>query len=322
MIDLDDVRGAAARLDGVARRTPVCTSSSLDRLVGGRVLLKAETFQRTGSFKFRGAFNRIASLPPAARGRGVIAFSSGNHAQAVALAAALLGTTATVVMPADAPAVKLAATRHYGAEVVTFDRRREDREAIGARLARERGLTLVHPFDQPEIMAGQGTAALELVEAAERLDVLLAPVSGGGLIAGCATAVRALCPQARVIGVEPAAGDDYARSLAAGHRVSIDLPDTIADALRLTTPGALTFEINRALLHDVLTVTDPDLVRAMAFAFERLKLVVEPGGAAGLAALLAGRVPLQGDERIGVILSGGNVDRATFAQLLDRWPSG
>jgi threonine dehydratase len=316
MIDIDDVYRAAARIEGVAHRTPTITSRSLDQTVGAHVYLKAEPLQRTGSFKFRGAFNKIASLSPEEREGGVLAFSSGNHAQAVALAARLLETSATIVMPADAPALKLAATRHYGAEVITYDRYREDREAIGGRIARERGLTLVPPFDDLEVIAGQGTAALELIDDAPGLDVLLAPVSGGGLVAGCGTAVKALCPGVRVIGVEPQAGDDYARSLAAGRRVSIAIPETIADSLRLTSPGELTFAINQSVLDGVLTVSDNELIAAMRFAFERLKLVLEPGGAAALAALLAHRVELAGDTRVCVILSGGNVDPATFSDLL------
>jgi threo-3-hydroxy-L-aspartate ammonia-lyase len=282
--------------------------------VGASILLKAELFQRTGSFKFRGAYNKIASIPPEARARGVVAFSSGNHAQAVALAASLLGAPATIVMPSDAPQLKLAATQGYGAEVVTYDRYGQDREQIGRQIAEERGLTLVPPYDDPLVIAGQGTAGLELIEDAGELDVLVAPVSGGGLIAGCATAVKALCPAARVIGVEPEAGDDYRQSLAAGRRIAIDVPRTIADALQVTSPGELTFAINRELLDGVVTVSDAELVDAMRFAFERLKLVVEPGGAAGLAALLSGKI---GDKaRIGVILSGGNVDWGRFCQLL------
>lgn len=316
MIGIDDVRRAAARIDGVAHRTPTITSRSLDQAVGAHVFLKAEPFQRTGSFKFRGAFNKIASLSAEQRRAGVVAFSSGNHAQAVALAARLLETSATIVMPADAPALKLAATRDFGAEVITYDRYREDREEIGGRIARERGLTLVRPFDDLDVIAGQGTSALELIDDAPGLDLLLAPVSGGGLIAGCATAVKALCPGARVIGVEPEAGDDYMRSLAAGHRVSIAIPETIADSLRLTSPGELTFAINQTLLDGVVTVSDVELIAAMRFAFERLKLVLEPGGAAGLAALLAHRVELAGNPRVGVILSGGNVDPAAFSRLL------
>jgi threo-3-hydroxy-L-aspartate ammonia-lyase len=315
-VTIADVEAAARRLAGVAVVTPVLESEALNDRAGVRLLVKAEPLQRTGSFKFRGAFNKIAALPPEERQSGVLAFSSGNHAQAVALAARLLETSATIVMPADAPALKLTATRNYGAEVVTYDRYREDREEIGGRIARERGLALVRPFDDLEVIAGQGTAALELIGDAPGLDLLLAPVSGGGLIAGCATAAKTLCPGARVIGVEPQAGDDYARSLAAGRRVSIGIPDTIADALRLTTPGELTFAINQSLLDAVVTVSDAELIVAMRFAFERLKLVVEPGGAAALAALLAHRVELTGNSRVGVILSGGNVDPDTFAGLL------
>jgi threonine dehydratase len=316
MIGIDDVRAAAQRVEGVAHRTPVMTSRSLDGLAGARILLKAEPLQRTGSFKFRGAYNKIASISAPERERGVLAFSSGNHAQAVALAAKLLGTCATLVMPADAPAIKLAATRHYGAEVVTYDRYREDREEIGLTIARQRGLTLVRPFDDALVMAGQGTAALELVEDAGGLELLLAPVSGGGLIAGCAAAVKSLCPDARVIGVEPESGDDYRRSLAAGRRVAIDVPRTIADALQMTMPGELTFSVNRALLDGIVTVSDAELVEAMRFAFEYLKLVVEPGGAAALAAMLAHKVSVETTTRVGVILSGGNVDLARFCGLL------
>jgi threo-3-hydroxy-L-aspartate ammonia-lyase len=316
VLGIDDLYRAAARVDGVAHRTPVVTSRSLDSVVGARVLLKAESLQRTGSFKFRGAYNKIASLSADQRRAGVLAFSSGNHAGAVALAARLLGTAATIVMPGDAPVIKLTTTRHYGAEIITYDRRREDREQIAAAIARERELTVVRPFDDLDVIAGQGTAALELVEQSSNLDLLLAPVSGGGLIAGCATAVTALCPGARVFGVEPQAGDDHVRSLAAGRRVSIEVPETIADALRLTRPGEITFAINQRLLDGVLTVSDQELIGAMRFAFERLKLVLEPGGAAALAALLAHRVELGPDQRVGVILSGGNVDPATFCRLL------
>jgi threonine dehydratase len=315
MVALDDVRAASGRLSGVAHRTPVLSSRTLDARTGASVLLKAEVFQRTGSFKFRGAYNKIATLTPAERRAGVLAFSSGNHAQAVALAAALFDAPATVVMPEDAPEGKLVATRHYGVEVVTYDRYTEDREEIGRRLAAERGLTLVPPFDDPEVIAGQGTAALELVQDAGPVDVLLAPVSGGGLIAGCATAVKALAPQARVIGVEPEAGDDYRRSLAAGRRIEVPVPHTIADALQVAIPGVLTFEHNRRLLDGIVTVSDPQLIEAMRFCHERLKVVVEPGGAAALAAILSGAVKLKPGERAGVILSGGNVDVARFCAL-------
>ncbi len=297
-------------------RTPVITSRTLDERAGARVLLKAESLQHTGSFKFRGAYNKVISIPPGNRERGVLAFSSGNHAQAVALACSLLGTSATIVMPADAPAMKLAGTRQYGAEVVTYDRYAEDREQIGLRIAEQRGLTAVPPFDDPLVIAGQGTAALELVEQAGGLDLLLAPVGGGGLIAGCAIAVKAICPTARVIGVEPEAADDYRRSLAADRRIEIAVPRTIADALQLTMPGELTFAINRRLLDGIVTVSDAELVEAMRFGFERLKLVLEPGGAAGLAALLASTISAGADSRIGVILSGGNVDPGRFCELV------
>jgi len=316
VLTLDDVKAAADRLATVAYRTPVIRSRTLDQRTGARILLKAEPFQRAGSFKFRGAYNRISMIEPAQRRRGVVAFSSGNHAQAVALAARLLETPATILMPADAPAIKLAATRDYGAEVVTYDRYTEDREQIGEELVRRNGLTLVHPFDDPLVMAGQGTAALELVQDSAGIDLLLTPVGGGGLIAGCATAVKALCPDARIVGVEPEAGNDTRRSLAAGRRVAIEVPRTIADALQVTAPGRLTFEINRSLLEGVVTVSDAELVDAMRFCFERLKLVVEPSGVAGLAALLAGHVAPNAGERVGVILSGGNVDPARFCALL------
>ncbi|HEY6397153.1 MAG TPA: pyridoxal-phosphate dependent enzyme [Solirubrobacteraceae bacterium] len=313
---IDDVRAAAQRLEGVVIRTPVITSRTLDERAGAHVLLKAESLQHTGSFKFRGAYNKVVSIPPADRERGVLAFSSGNHAQAVALACSLLGAPATIVMPADAPAMKLAGTRQYGAEVVTYDRYTEDREQIGLRIAEQRGLTVVPPFDDPEVIAGQGTSALELVAQADGLDLLLAPVSGGGLVAGCALAVKAICPAAHVIGVEPEAGDDYRRSLAADRRIEIAVPRTIADALQVTMPGELTFAINRKLLDGIITVSDAELVEAMRFGFERLKLVLEPGGAAGLAALLAGKVSATADSRIGVILSGGNVDPGRFCELM------
>lgn len=316
VVGIDDVRIAARRQEGVAHRTPVITSRTLDGRVGARVLLKAEALQRTGSFKFRGAYNKIAALADEERKRGVVAPSSGNHAQAVALAASLLGAPATIVMPRDAPELKLAATKGYGAEVVTYDRYREDREQIAREMAEARGLTLVRPFDDPLVIAGQGTAALEFVEDLGGIDLFLVPVSGGGLIAGCATAAKALCPDARVIGVEPEAGDDYRRSLEAGRRIAIEVPHTVADALQVTAPGELTFEINRKLLDGIVTVSDGQLVEAMRFSFERLKLVLEPGGAAGLAALLAEKVALAGSERVGVVLSGGNVDPERFGELL------
>jgi threonine dehydratase len=316
VIGLSDVRAAAARLAGVARRTPVLTSDALDERSGGTVLLKAENLQRTGSFKIRGAYNRISTLPPDALARGVAAYSSGNHAQAVALAARLCGTHATILMPADAPPEKLAATRDHGAEVLTYDRYRDDREAMGEELASGRGLTLVKPFDDPTVMAGQGTAALELVKDAGPLDLLLAPVGGGGLVAGSATAARGLDEATHVIGVEPEAGDDHRRSLEAGERVALpEVPATIADGLQARTPGALPFEINRTLLDGVVTVADVEIVRAMLFGFEQLKVVLEPSGAVALAAVLSGKAGDIAGRRTGVILSGGNVASARFAAL-------
>jgi threonine dehydratase len=276
-----------------------------------------ESLQRGGSFKFRGAYSRISLLSPVELRRGVVAYSSGNHAQAVALAASLLGSGAVIVMPEDAPPEKVSATRGYGAEVLTYDRYSEDRAAIGAALAAERSLTLVPPYDDLDVMAGQGTAGFELVEDAGPLDVLVAPVSGGGLIAGCATAARALGPDTRVVGVEPEAGDDTRRSLAEGRRVRLgSVPRTIADGLQVDTPGELTFPLNRQLVDAVVTVSDAELVDAMAFLFERMKAVVEPSGAAGVAALLAGRIPAVDGRRVGVIVSGGNVSPARFAELL------
>jgi threonine dehydratase len=310
VISRADVERAAARLAGVANRTPVFTSRTLDERVGAHVFLKAESFQRGGAFKFRGAYNAISQLD----GDGVAAFSSGNHAQAVAIAARLLGKRAVILMPLDTPSAKLEATRGYGAEVVTYDRYAEDREALGRALAHERGLALVPPYDDPAVIAGQGTAALELLEEAGPLDVLVAPVGGGGLISGCATAVDG---RARVVGVEPEAGDDTRRSLEAGERVAIDVPRTIADGLQATAPGRLTFEINRELLDGVVTVSDSEIVDAMAFLFDRMKLVVEPSGAIGVAALLEGRIDTSGG-RVGVILSGGNVGLERFLELLAR----
>jgi threonine dehydratase len=314
LISLGDVEAAAARLAGVAHRTPVVSSRTLDSRAGARVYMKAENLQRAGAFKFRGAYNKISSLEEGERARGVAAFSSGNHAQAVALAASLVGTKAVILMPDDAPSAKREATLGYGAEVVGYDRWTQDREALGTALAEERGLTLVPPYDDPLVMAGQGTAALELLEEVPDLDVLVAPVSGGGLIAGCATAATALRPEIRVVGIEPEAGDDTRRSLAEGRRVEIPVPRTIADGLQVNSPGKLTFEVNRRLVDAIETVSDLELVAAMEFLFDRCKLVVEPSGAAGVAALLAGKLDVEG-RRVGVILSGGNVGLARFREL-------
>jgi threonine dehydratase len=314
-LELEDVERAARRLAGVAHRTPVLTSRTLDERTSSRVHVKAECFQRGGAFKFRGAYNKVSSLGEDALRRGVLAYSSGNHAQAVAIAAALLGTRATIVMPEDAPAAKLEATHGYGAEIVTYDRWTESREEIGAGLAAERGLELVRPYDDPLVMAGQGTVALELLEDVPDLEVLLVPVSGGGLVAGCSTVAKALRPGIHVVGVEPEAGDDTNRSLAAGRRVRIDVPRTIADGLQATEPGELTFEVNRQRVDEIVTVSDDEIVEAMVFVFDRLKLVAEPSGAVGVAALLRGKLRAR-DRSVGVVVSGGNVGAARFAELV------
>ena len=314
MIELDDVRRAAARLDGVAHRTPVVTSRTLDERTGARVRLKPENLQRIGAFKFRGAYNTVTQLDPADRARGVVTASSGNHAQALALSAALHDVPATILMPEDAPPSKAAATEGYGARILRFDRYASDREELLHELAEREGLTIVHPYDDERIMAGQGTATLELIEDGGPLDLLLVPVGGGGLIAGSATAATGLCPDCRVIGVEPEGGDDTARSLAAGERVRVPVGRTIADGQQIDVPGARTFPVIRERVAAVVTVSDAEIVAAMRFAFERLKLVLEPSGASALAALLRGRVEADG-LRTGVILSGGNIDVARFREL-------
>ncbi|MFF7986215.1 threo-3-hydroxy-L-aspartate ammonia-lyase [Streptomyces sp. NPDC007901] len=312
---LRDVHDAAARIKGVAHRTPVLRSRTLDELVGAEVFLKCENLQRIGAFKFRGAYNAASRLSAAQLAKGIAAYSSGNHAQAVALAARELGTTAVIVMPEDTPRAKLEATAGYGAEIVTYDRYTGDRVAIGEALAADRGLALIPPYEHPHVIAGQGTAALELIEEVGELDALVVPVGGGGLIAGSATAAKGLLPGIRVVGVEPEAGDDTRRSLAAGHRVSIPVPRTIADGQAADIPGELTFSVNRRLVDDISLVSDEQIRDAMRFAFERLKTVVEPSGASGLAALLARRVtPLP--RRIGVVLSGGNVGAERFAEII------
>ena len=314
-IALGDVRRAADRLRDVANRTPVATSRTLDGMLGAQVFFKCENLQRGGAFKFRGAYNRVAALSPEERARGVVAFSSGNHAQGVALAARELGVPATVVMPSDAPALKLAATREYGAEVVTYDRLTQDREGIARQLAQERGLTLVPPYDHPLIMAGQGTAALELIEEVGPLDWLLAPVGGGGLLAGTAIAATGLLPDINVVGVETETSNDWVLSLAAGRPVRIAPPDTIADGMRTQQPGALTFPIVQKLAHGVTTVSDDEVKAAMRFLLLRMKLLVEPTGAVPVALLLSGRLHVRG-QRVGVILSGGNADPALVAEVL------
>jgi threonine dehydratase len=311
----DDVARAAGRLHGIAHRTPAITSATLDARTGARVFAKAENLQRMGAFKFRGAYNRLVQLSAAERVGGAVAFSSGNHAQGVALAAQLLGIPAAIVMPSDAPASKLAATRGYGADVVLYDRFTAHRTEIARALAAERGATLVPPFDDPAIIAGAGTAALELIQDVGPLDVLVVCTGGGGFLSGSALAATALSPGIAVYGVEPEAGDDWVQSLARNERVTIPVPETIADGMQTTAPGELTFPIVQALCAGVVTVSDAELCAAMRFAFERLKLVIEPSGAAALAAVLTEKIAVRG-KRVGITISGGNVDAATFARLI------
>ncbi|TWV55813.1 threo-3-hydroxy-L-aspartate ammonia-lyase [Streptomyces misionensis] len=314
-VTLADVREAAARLAGFAHRTPVLTSRTLDERVGAEVFVKCENLQRIGAFKIRGAYNAIASLAPGELAKGVAAYSSGNHAQATALAARELGTSAVILMPEDAPRSKMEATAGYGAEIVTYDRYTQDRVALGQALADDRGLTLIPPYDHPHVIAGQGTAALELLEETGPLDALLVPVGGGGLIAGSAVAAKALHPDIRVIGVEPEGSDDTKRSLEAGARVTVPVPRTVADGQAVAVPGELTFTVNRRLVDAIALVGDEEILDAMRFAFERLKIVLEPSGATPLAALLSGRVE-DLPPRVGVIASGGNIDTRRFTELM------
>ncbi|MDQ2663666.1 MAG: threo-3-hydroxy-L-aspartate ammonia-lyase [Candidatus Eremiobacteraeota bacterium] len=314
-VEFADVQAAAERLRGVAHRTPVVTSRTIDERTGAAVFLKAENLQRMGAFKFRGAYNRIVQLDAASRSRGVVAYSSGNHAQGVALAGKILGTRATIVMPKDAPRSKLDATREYGAEIVTYVRSEDDRAAIAREICEERGATLVPPYDDPHVIAGQGTVALELIEDTGPLDVLVVCVGGGGLLAGCCLAAVALNPDIAIYGVEPEAGNDFQQSLEAGRRITIDVPDTIADGMQTLSPGELTFPIVRQYARAIVTVSDAEIRSAMRLAFERLKLVMEPSGAAALAAVLFGKIDVRG-KRVGVTISGGNVDSATFSALL------
>jgi len=317
-----EVQAAAARLAGVARRTPLLVATPLDEMTGGRLLFKVESLQRTGSFKIRGAYNRLVQLDGAARRAGVVAFSSGNHAQGVAAAAKMLGIPATIVMPSNAPATKLENTRALGAEVVLYDRFTEDREQIARKIVVDRGATLVPAYDDAQVVAGQGTVGLELMQQAAELglkpDQVLVPTSGGGLTAGTAIAVRGIAPEAVVYGVEPEAFDDTRRSLAAGTLLT-NPPEarSICDALQSSPPGKITFAINRQLLAGILTVSDAEVETAMAMAFRHLRLVVEPGGAVALAAALAGRIALAG-RTTAIVLSGGNVDAATFIAALSR----
>jgi threonine dehydratase len=314
-ISFDDVAGAARRLSGVAVRTPVLRSDSADRLTRAQLFFKCENLQRAGAFKFRGAYNALAQFDPSARRAGVITYSSGNHAQAIALSAKLLAMPAVVIMPSDAPAMKIAATRAHGAEVVLYDRYRDDREVLGRSIAAERGMRLIPPYDHVDVMAGQGTAALELIEEVGPLDRLLVCVGGGGLISGCAVAAAERSPGCRVMGVEPAAGDDVKQSLARGERVRIDVPKTIADGAQTQSPGELTFEVIRALVAEVLTVDDSALIRTVLRLAEDLKLVVEPTGCLAAAAALEGCLDLAG-ERVGIILSGGNIDPLRLSEFI------
>ncbi|MBK9133951.1 MAG: threo-3-hydroxy-L-aspartate ammonia-lyase [Betaproteobacteria bacterium] len=316
-----DIDAAAARLAGIAHRTPVRASRQADERTGAKLFFKCENFQRMGAFKFRGAYNALAQFTPAQRERGVIAFSSGNHAQAIALAARLLGMPSVIVMPTDSPAAKLAATRDYqsgqrGSEVVLYDRYTDDREAIGRRLAEERGMTLIPPYDHAHVMAGQGTAAAELIDEVGALDRLVVCVGGGGLISGCAVAAHARVPGIEVVGVEPEAGNDVQQSLAAGRVVRIDTPRTIADGAQTQAAGALTFPVIQRLVRRVVTVSDAQLVATMRFFAERMKMIVEPTGCLAAAAVLEGALDGIRGQRIGIILSGGNVDLPRFASLI------
>jgi threo-3-hydroxy-L-aspartate ammonia-lyase len=314
-IDYADVAAAAERLAGRAHRTPVMTSRSVDERTGATVFFKCENLQRIGAFKFRGAYNAMSQLSEAERRRGVLAYSSGNHAQAVALAGRMLAIRVTIVMPQDAPAVKLEATRGYGAEVVLYDKHREVREEVAERVARERGLAMIPPFNHPQVIAGQGTAAKELIEDTGPLDSLFVPVSGGGLISGCAVAAAHWSPGCKVIGVEPEAGDDAARSFRTKTLQTCHNPDTIADGARTHALGELTFPLVLRYVHDIVTVSDPELLRSMFYLWERMKIVVEPTGALGAAGLFERRLPVAG-KRVGVILSGGNVDLKLLARFV------
>ncbi len=313
-VTYDDIARAHERLAGQARRTPVLTSATVDAAAGAKVFFKCENFQRMGAFKFRGAYNALSQLSPEERRHGVVAFSSGNHAQAVALAGRMLGVAATIVMPKNAPRVKLEATRGYGAEIVTYDEKTESREALAARLASERGLSVIPPYDHPHIVAGQGTTAKELLEDAGPLDVLLVPCGGGGLLSGCAVAASQLAPACRVIGVEPAAGDDATRSFRTRTLQTVSNPDTIADGARTPSLGRVTFPLVLRYVNDMLTVSDDELLKAMFFLWERMKIVVEPSGALAACALLEGKLAAKG-LRVGVVLSGGNVDLAWAARM-------
>lgn len=306
-VTIDDIRAAAARIAPIAHRTPVMTSRTFNAAAGAEVFFKCENFQRGGAFKIRGAANFVFSIPKADLPRGVVTYSSGNHAQAVAIAAAAAGVPATIVMPSDAPRAKIEATRGYGAKVVTYNRAEEDREAIGRRIAAETGATLAPPYDHPWTIAGQGTVALELLEEVPDLEALVVCVGGGGLLAGCSIAAKALRPQIRIFGAEPEAANDTYQSFRAGHRVQIPMPKTSADGLMSTSPGAITFPIIQRLVEDILLVSEEEIRAAVKFLLTRMKILVEPSGSVTAAALLARKLPA-GPRRVGAVLSGGNVD--------------
>lgn len=312
-VSIDDVRAAARRIAGIVNRTPVFTSRTLNELAGCEVFLKAESFQRTGAFKFRGAYNAISRLEPASTA-GVVAYSSGNHAQGVSLAARLLGIPAVILMHSDAPSNKLAATRGYGAEVMLVDRANEDGETMQFEVAEARGMTVIHAYDDPRIMAGQGTAALELLEEISGLDALVMPVGGGGLISGCSIGAKGVNPDVRIFGVETVGAEDTQLSLRSGERVEIPPPTTIADGIRLTTPGRLTFPVVKEHVEDIVVVDDDHVLEALRFVLTRMKLVIEPTGAVPVAALIERLIP--GDcRRVGVIISGGNIDPGLLSRL-------
>ncbi|MDR1947306.1 MAG: threo-3-hydroxy-L-aspartate ammonia-lyase [Desulfovibrio sp.] len=314
-LSYEDIVAAHKRISGAARRTPVLTSSTADGRAGGALLFKCENFQRMGAFKFRGAFNSLSRFTEEQKAAGVVTFSSGNHAQAVALSARILGIRAVIIMPRDAPAAKVAATEGYGAEIIFYDRYSEDRDALGAKVAAEQGLTLIPPYDHPDVMAGQGTTAKELIEDAGPVDLLLTPLGGGGLLSGCAVATRELCPDCEIYGVEPEAGDDGRRSFHSGRITTIETPQTIADGAQTRSLGRFTFPVIRGLVKDILTVSDAELAQAMRFFAERMKIVVEPTGCLAAAAVFSGRLDLAG-RRAGIVVSGGNVDMEKYAALL------
>ncbi|VVD76814.1 serine dehydratase [Pandoraea iniqua] len=313
-ITYGDVAAAHDRIREAAHHTPVLTSRTADAMTGAQLFFKVENFQRMGAFKFRGAYNAISQFNAEQKRGGVLAFSSGNHAQAIALAARELGVAAVILMPQDAPQMKIDATRGYGAEVVLFDRYKEDREALAMRLATERGMTLIPPYDHPHVMAGQGTAAKELIEDVGTLDILVVCLGGGGLLSGCAVAARALNPNIAIYGVEPEAGNDGQQSFRSGKIVHIETPRTIADGAQTQHLGNYTFPVIRSLVDDILTVTDDELVQTMKFFASRMKIVVEPTGCLAAAAVLQGKLDVKG-KRVGIILSGGNIDLARFAKL-------